>query len=327
MRLIGLLTLLAAPLAVVAQPPAHIPRLCFLALYPGAQLPRVAGRPVYEVFLGGLRDLGYVEGQNLMIDYLSADGQLERFPTLASACLRLQADIIVAQTTPGVLAAKRATQTIPIVMLAPGDPVGTGLVESLARPGGNVTGQSNMAPGLITKRLELLKEVVPHLVRVVVLTNLADPVATPQQQELEAAARAMGVQLLLRDVRSPEEVAAALSTAATEGAEGLLTTVSAMFNTHRTHLVDNAARHRLPAVYSSKLFVDAGGLMSYGTNIASTWLRAATFVDKILQGAKPADLPVEQPTRFELIINLKTAQALGRTIPPHLLVLADEVLR
>jgi putative ABC transport system substrate-binding protein len=209
-----------------------------------------------------------VEGQNITIDYLSADGRLERFPPLASECLRLQPNIIVAATTPGVLAAKHATRTVPIVMLGPGDPIGTGLVDSLARPGGNVTGQSSMAPGLSAKRLELLKELVPRITRVVVLANLADPVAPPQVQELEQAARALGVQLLIRDVRSPEDFPAAFSAAITEDAEGLLTTVETLFATHRARIVDFAAQHRVPAVYTARAFVDAGGLLSYGINTA-----------------------------------------------------------
>jgi len=314
-------TLLTASLAE-AQQTAKIPRLCLLTPHPVAEL-----HDRYDAFLRGLRDVGYVDGQSITIDYLSSDGRIERFPTLAGECLRLQADIIVTQTTPAALAAKHATRTIPIVMIGTGDAVGMGLVDSLARPGGNVTGQSHMAPGLSAKRLELLKEVVPRLTRVVVLANLADPVATPQVQELEQAARSLGVQLLIRDVQTPDALPDAVSTAATEGAEGLLTTVSSMFNVHRASVVDLAARHRLPAVYPWRVFVDAGGLMFYGVNPSSLQLGAAKFVGKILKGAKPADLPVEQPTTFECVINLKTAQALGLTIPPHLLVLADEVLQ
>jgi putative tryptophan/tyrosine transport system substrate-binding protein len=330
-RPIGLLVALAlgllGALLAEAQQTANIPRLCFLAAYPVAESPVIAGLRRYDAFLRGLRDLGYVEGQNITIAYLSSDGRVDRFPTLAGECLRLQADVIVAETTPAALAAKHATQTVPIVLLATGDPVGTGLVESLARPGGNVTGLSHMAPGLSAKHLELLKEVMPRLVRVVVLANLADPVATPQVQELEQAARSLGVQLLIRNVQTPEDLSAAFSTAATEGAEGLITTAAAILNTYRARVVDLAARHRWPAVYGSKIFVDAGGLMSYGINPFWNYLGAAKFVDKILKSAKPADLPVEQPTTFEYVINLKTAQALEITIPPHLLMLADEVIR
>jgi len=314
---------------VGAQQTTKIPRLCYLAPYPLAELPPVTatGMTAYDAFLRGLRDLGYVEGQSLTIDYLSADGQFARFPILANECLRLQADMIVVGTTPAARAAKHATQTIPIVLFGIGDPVGTGLVASLARPGGNVTGLSQMAPGLITKRLELLKDIVPRLTRVVVLTNFDNPVSTPQVQELEQAARSMGVQLLIRDVRTPEELPDAFSTAATEGAEGLLQTALIMFNVHRARIVDLAARYRLPAVYGTRAFVDAGGLMSYGADDFRLNLGVAKFVDKILKGAKPAELPLEQATTFEYVINLKAARALEITIPPHLLVLADEVLQ
>jgi putative ABC transport system substrate-binding protein len=318
--------LLAVSLAE-AQQTAHIPRLCFLAAYPVAESPVIAGLRRYDAFLHGLHNLGYVEGQSIIIDYLSSDGQVDQFPILAGECLRLQADLIVAESTPAALAAKHATRTIPIVLLGTGDPVGTGLVDSLARPGGNITGLSHMGPGLSAKRLELLKEVMPRITRVVVLANLADPVATPQVQELEPAAQSLGVQLLLRDIRTPEDLPAAFRTAATEGAEGLITTTAAILTNSRARIVDLAARHRWPAVYTTKLFVDAGGLMSYGISPFRGYLDAPKFVDKILKGAKPADLPVEQPTTFECVINLKTAQALEITIPPHLLVLADEVLR
>jgi putative ABC transport system substrate-binding protein len=328
---LGLFVTLTVALLVVsraeAQQTVKLPRLCFLATYPVAELPVVAGQSPYTVFLRGLRDVGYVEGQNLTIDYLSADGQLDRFPTLADECLRRQADIIVAQTTPATRAAKHATRTVPIVMLSTGDPVGTGLVESLARPGGNVTGQAGMAPGLSAKGLELLKEVVPSMARVVVLANLSDPVATPQVQELEQAARSLGVQLLIRDVRTSEDLPAAFSAAITEGAEGLLTTVEVIFANNRARIIEFAAQHQLPAVYPGRSFVEAGGLMFYGPRPLWAWRGAAKFVDKILKGAKPADLPVEQPTTFEFVINLKTAKALGITIPTHLLVLANEVLQ
>jgi putative ABC transport system substrate-binding protein len=327
--LVALVLGLLGALLAEAQPMTKIPRLCYLAPYPVAELPPVtaAGLTNYDAFLRGLRDLGYVEGQSITIDYLSADGQFARFPTLASECLRLQADIIVVGTTPAARAAKHATQTIPIVLFGIGDPVGTGLVASLARPGGNVTGLSQMATGLITKRLELLKDLVPRLTRVVVLTNFANPVSTPQVQELEQAAQGMGVQLLIRDVRTPEELPAAFSTAAAEGAEGLLQTSLTMFNVHRARIVDLAARHRLPAVYGTRAFVDAGGLMSYGADDFRLNLGVAKFVDKILKGAKPAELPLEQATTFEYVINLKAARALEITIPPQLLMLADEVIR
>ena len=316
------LGLLAAPLVAAAQQPPRAPRICLLAPYSASEW---ADR--YNAFLQGLRDLGYVEGRNITVDYLSADGQLDRFPALAGECLRLKADIILTPTTPGTLAAKQATNTIPIVMGATGDPVGTGLVASLARPGGNVTGPTEMASGLSAKRLELLKEAVPGISRVGVLSNLGDAVATPQVKELEDAARILAVQLSIRDVRTAEDLPAAVARAARDGAQGLLTTVETIFVTNRTRVVELAARRRLPAMYPHRVFADAGGLMSYGPNIASLYRKVATYVDKILKGAKPADLPVEQPTKFELVLNMKTAKALGLTIPPSVLIRADQVIQ
>jgi len=314
------LLLLATQLTAGAQPGTRIPRLCYLALSPAAR------HVSYPAFLQGLRDLGYADGRNLVIDYLSADGQFERFPALAAECVRLKADIIVAVTTPGALAAKKATSTIPIVSPATGDPVATGVVASLARPGGNVTGLSLMGPGLSGKRLALLKETVPGISRAAVLANLADPIAAPQVNDMETAARMLGIHLRTYDVRTPEEFPGAFTAAARDGAEGVLVTIESIFLGQRTRVVELAARHRLPAVYPYREFVDAGGLMAYGPNVASVFQRAATYVDKILKGAKPGDLPVEQPTKFELLINMKTAKTLGLTIPPALLLQVDKVI-
>ena len=311
--------LLAAPLAAV-QPAGKIPRLCFLAFSP--DLPR----SVYSPFFQGLRDLGYVDGQTITIDYLSPDGQVERFPTLAAECVRLKADIVVASTTQAAQAAKKATRTIPIVMHALGDPVATGLVGSLARPGGNVTGVSMVSPGLAAKRLELLKEVLPRLSRVLVLSDLGDSVAAPQLRELEHAAHSLGVKLLIRDIRSVDDLPAAFDAGARERAEGLLTTAETLLAVHHKRVVELAARQRLPGMYPYRRAVDAGGLIAYISYTANLQARTAYYVDKILKGAKPADLPVEQPTKFELVINLKTAKALGLTIPPSLLQRADQVI-
>ena len=311
--------ILAAPLAAEAQQGAKIPRLCYLALSP-------ATNTAYDAFLQGLRDLGYADGRNLVIDYLSADARFDRFPALAAECVRLKADIIVAVTTPGALAAKKATTTIPIVSPATGDPVATGIVASLARPGGNVTGLSLMGPGLSGKRLALLKETVPGISRAAVLANFADPIAAPQVNDMENAARGIGIHLRTYDVRTPEELPGASAAAARDGAEGILATIESIFLGQRTRVVELAVRHRLPAVYPYREFVEAGGLMAYGPNFADLFRRAATYVDKILKGAKPADLPIEQPTKFELVINLKTAKALGLTIPPSLLQRADQVI-
>jgi putative ABC transport system substrate-binding protein len=313
--------LLAAPLDVEAQQAGKIPRLCFLTFDPGT--PQSSR---FDVFFQGLRDLGYVDGQTISIDYLSAEGRGERFPALAVDCLRLKADIIVVTTTPAAQAAKSATRTIPIVMHSLGDPVATGLVASLARPGGNVTGTTLMASGLAAKRLGLLKEIVPRISRVLVLSYLVDPIAAPQVKELESAAHALGVKLLVRDIRTADDLPGAFDAGAREGADGVLTTAESIFVAQRNRVVQLEAQHRLPGMYPYKLMVDAGGLMAYDSYTSDLQRRAAAYVDKILKGAKPGDLPVEQPTKFELMINLKAAKALGLTIPPSLLLRADEVI-
>jgi putative ABC transport system substrate-binding protein len=318
----GTLSLLAAPLAVEAQPAGKAPHLCFLTFDPIATQ---SNR--FDPFFQRLRDLGYVDAQTITIDYLSADGRGERFPALAADCLRLKADIIVVTTTPAAQAAKNATHTIPIVMIPLGDPVGTGLVASLARPGGNVTGLTFMASGLAAKRLELLKEAVPGISRVLVLTYLVDPIAAPQVKELESAARSLGVKLLVQDIRTADGLPAAFDAGARGRAEGLLTTAESIFVVQRKRVVDLAAQHRLPGLYPYRGVVDSGGLMAYDSYTPDLLARTATYVDKIFKGAKPADLPVEQPTKFELVINLKTAKALGLTIPPSLLLRADEVIQ
>src|SRR5438309_10248978 len=271
--------LLAAPLAAEAQP-GKIPRLCFLTFDPGTpQSTR------FTQFFQGLRDLGYVDGRNIAIDYLSVDGKAERFPALAADCVRLKADVIVVTTTPGAQAAKNATRTIPIVLLALGDPVATGLVTSLARPGGNVTGVTQMSSGLAAKRLELLKEAVPRISRVLVLSYLVDAIATPQVKELESAAHSLGVKLLVRDIRTPDDLPAAFDAGARERAEGVLATAESIFVAQRDQVVQLAAHHRLPGMYPYKLMVDAGGLMAYDSYTSDLQRRAAAYVDKILRGA------------------------------------------
>ncbi len=312
--------LLASPLAANAQP-GKIPRLCFLTFDPGT--PQSSR---FDVFFQGLRDLGYVDGQTITIDYLSA-GSGQGFPALATECLRLKADIVVVTTTPAAQAAKNATRTIPIVMHSLGDPVATGLVASLARPGGNVTGTTLMAAGLAAKRLGLLKEIVPRISRVLVLAYLVDPIAAPQVKELESAAHSLGVKLLVRDIGTADDLPAAFDAGARERADGILTTAESIFVAQRTRVVQLAAQHRLPGMYPYKLMVDAGGLMAYDSYTSDLQRRAATYVHKILKGAKPADLPIEQPAKFELVINLKTAKALGLTIPQSLLTRADEVIQ
>jgi putative ABC transport system substrate-binding protein len=315
--------LLAAPLAAEAQQSGKVPRLCVLA----ADSLSSPWASRYNAFIRGLGDLGYVEGRNITIHFLSVEGQYERFPALAAECVRLQPDIIVAYTTPGALAAKQSTGTIPIVIGPVGDPVGTGIVASLARPGGNVTGQTVMASGLSSKRLQLLKEAVPGLSRVAVLSLLTDPVSALQVQEIEEAAGSMGLRLQNRGIRTADDVQAAFGASAKDGAQGLLTTVATFFIIQRARVVELAAKHRVPAMYPVRDFVDSGGLMSYGPETLSLYRHTSVHVDKILKGAKPADLPIEQPTKFELVINLKTAKALGLTIPPSLLARADEVIQ
>jgi putative tryptophan/tyrosine transport system substrate-binding protein len=329
----------AWPLGARAQAPKNIPRLCFLTFDPGTlQSNR------FDAFFRGLRDLGYVDGQTITIDYLSAEGRGERFPALAAECVRLKADIIAVSTTPAAQAAKSTTGTIPIVMLPLGDPVGTGLVDSLAHPGGNVTGMSSMASDLAAKRLELLKEAVPRISRVLVLSYLSDPIAPGQVKALKEAARMLGVTLQIHDIRTADDLPAAFNTAAKERAEGLLTTAESIFIVERARVTDLAARHRLPAMYPYSIqVVDAGGLMAYdvGCNdrqavVAGRKLcevqapdlqrSAATYVDRILKGAKPSDLPIQQPTKFELIINLNTAKELGLTISESFLLRADQLI-
>jgi ABC-type uncharacterized transport system substrate-binding protein len=322
--MVALLTLglLAAPLAVEAQPAGKRPRLCFMTFDPGTTQ---SNR--FLPFFHRLRDLGYVDGQTIAIDYLSADGRGERFPALAAECLRLKADIIAVTTTPAAHAAKKATQTVPIVMVPLGDPVATGLVASLARPGGNITGLTFMASGVAAKRLELLKEVVPKLSRVLVLSYLIDPIAPPQVQELENAARSLGVKLLVHDIRTANDIPTAFDAGVKERVQGLLTTAESILHVHRRRVVELAAEHRLPAVYPFRAVVESDGLMAYDSWTPDLVGRAATYIDKILKGTKPGDLPVEQPTKFELIINLKTAKALGLTIPPAVLARADEIIQ
>ena len=314
-------SLLAAQLAADAQSARKIPRLCFLTFDPGT--PQSSR---FNLFFQGLRELGYVDGQTVSIDYLSAGGRGQEFSVLAADCVRLKADVIVVTTTPAAQAAKNATQTIPIVMHSLGDPVATGLVASLARPGGNVTGTTLLASGLSAKRLGLLKEIVPRISRVLVLSYLVDPIAAPQVKELERAAHSLGIKLLVRDIRTPDDLPAAFDAGAREGAEGVLTTAESIFVVQRDRVVHLAAQHRLPGMYPYRLMVDAGGLMAYDSYTPDLQRRAAVYVDRILKGAKPADLPVEQPTQFELVVNAKAARAIGVTIPRSILLRADRVI-
>jgi putative tryptophan/tyrosine transport system substrate-binding protein len=318
------LSVLALPLAAEAQPPAKVARIGFLAGNLAA-IPQLR-----EAFLQGLRDLGDVEGRNVVIEYRDAEGKLDRLPALASELVALKVDAIVASGTLAALAAKQATRTLPIVFSSAADPVGSGLVTSLARPGGNVTGLSVLHSELVGKWLEQIKQAVPRVSRVAVLWQ---PGAFGERTEkdilkrAEVAGRDLGVQLQFVEARGPADFGRAFSDMTRERAGALTVLTSNMFLTERRRLVDLAAKNRLPAVYPWREGVDAGGLMSYGPDLADLYRRAATYVDKILKGAKPADLPVEQPTNFELVINLKTAKALSLTIPQSLLGRADEVVR
>jgi putative ABC transport system substrate-binding protein len=315
--------LLAAPLAAEAQQAGKVPRIGFLRGTSPSDRP-----PLLDAFRQGLRELGWVEGQNIVIDYRYAEGRFDRLPDLAAELVRLKVDIIVAQPVPAVAAAKNATETIPIVMISGGDPVVLGFVASLARPGGNVTGSSyGVGLELVGKQLELLKETVPKVRRVAVLWNPANPGHPPAIREVNVAARSLGVQLQLLEARGSNEFDGAFAAMAKERVGALLVLSDAMFALHRTRLADLAARSRLPAAYGTREMVEAGGLMSYGSSLRDLFRRAATYVDKILKGAKPGDLPVEQPTKFELVINIKTAKALGLTIPQSLLQRADEVIQ
>lgn len=310
---------LSLNVAVHAEP--KLPHLCFLTFDPG---PLKSSR--FTPFFDGLRDMGWEDGQTIAIDYLSAEGQGERFPVLATGCLQRGADIIVATTTPAAKAARNASSTVPIVMYALGDPVATGLVSSLAQPGGNVTGTTTMTTGLAAKRLSLLKEAVPGLSRVLVLSYLVDPIAAPQVKELQGAADTLGIKLLIHEIRNADDLGPAFAAGAREGAEGVLTTLESVFVAERERLVELANQYRLPGLYHSRLVVEAGGLMAYDSFTTAFQVHTATYVDKILKGAQPGDLPVQQATDLELIINLKAAKALGLTMPPGLLARADEVL-
>jgi putative ABC transport system substrate-binding protein len=276
-----------------------------------------------NAFRRGLQELGYEEGRNLILEYRSVDGDATRFPTLISELIALNVDLIVTRGTPAALAAKRATSTIPVVIAGSGDPLL--IVASLAKPGGNITGLSGVQPELEPKRMDLLREVVPTISGVAALLNMSNPVTAPQLKELERAAQARGLRFRLFDVRSTADIERAFG-ALDKGTEAAVVGFEGLTQAHRYLIAELAAKHRVPAVYGGREFVEAGGLMSYAPSFTAMYHRAAAYVDKILKGAKPADLPVEQPTQFKLAINLKAAKALGLTIPPSVLARADEVI-
>jgi putative ABC transport system substrate-binding protein len=317
--------LLAAPLAAQAQPAGKVPRVGYLSVLSrsGPQVQRYL-----DAFLQELRELGYVEGQSIVIEYRWAEGKVERLPELAAELVRLKVDVLVASGgVPVAQAAQQATKAIPIIMTGPADPVSAGLVASLPRPGGNITGLAIISHELVGKELELLRELVPKVSRVAVLWNPANPGNTLQLRAAEASARALGVRLQPLEARGPGEIDRALAAMTRERAGALLVLLDSMLLAQRERIADLAAKNRLPAVYGLRLHVDAGGLMAYAANQLDVSRRVASYVDRILKGAKPADLPVEQPTKFELVINLKAAKALGLTIPQSLLLRADEVIQ
>ena len=321
--LITLALLVALP-APEAQQARKVPRLG--VLIPAE--PSSPDEPHLAAFRQALRDLGYVEGQTIAVEYRYAHGVAERFRELITELVRLQVDVLVVGSGPAALVAKNATQTIPIVAVGAGDPVGSGLVASLARPGGNITGLSlAFGEGFSGKWVELLTEVAPQVSRVGYLYNPASPVGRAYVHDLQRAAQARGVTLQPLEVRELAQMDSAVATMSQAGGGALIVLGDPLFFPHRSRLPELAAAHRLPAIYTFRVFVEAGGLMSYGASLPDIWRRAATYVDKILKGATPADLPVEQPIKFELVINLKTAKALGLTIPPTLLLQADDVIR
>ncbi len=310
------------PFAVEAQQAGKVWRIGFLE----AGSSSVNGH-FLDAFRQGLSELGYREGQQIAIEDRWAEGRNERFPALAAELTRLNVAVIVTASTPATLAAKNATKEIPIVMTLVSDPVGAGFVASLSRPGGNITGMASIANEVVSKQLELLKEAIPQVSLVAVLWNPANPAfQTLQLREAEVAAKALGVRLQILEARSPDDLDATFAALTGRQAGALLVLADGMFFRHRARITGFVAKHRLPAIFQGKENVEAGGLMSYGVSIPDMFHRAASYVDKILKGAKPADLPVEQPTKFELIINLKTAKVLGLTIPQSLLLRADQVI-
>jgi ABC-type uncharacterized transport system substrate-binding protein len=324
MRPIGLAVVLAVsfvvdPIAVEAQSPDKVYRIGMLERTPPA-----INAANLEGLRQGLRALGYIEGKNFVIEYRSADGHDERFPELAAELAALKVDVIVTRGTPAALAAKRTVGSIPVVITGVGDPVGQGIIASLARPGGNITGLSATVTEIYPKRVELLRELVPRATRLAGLFNMGNPAIPRQWHEVETAARSLGMQAQLLDVRKIEDLRPAFEAASRQRADALVVGLETLTLANAPLIVELAAKHRLPAMYASTEFV--GGLASYGVNYPDHYRRAATFIDKIFKGAKPADLPVEQPTKFELAVNLKTARALGLTIPRTVLLQVDQII-
>jgi putative ABC transport system substrate-binding protein len=319
---LGLATtgVITAPGVARAQQAGKVHRIGFLSLQSGLT-------STTEAFRQGLRELGYVEGRNLIIEYRWAAQKEERLPELAAELVRLKVEVIVTAAAPTIEAARRATSTIPIVMAAVADPVGSGLVASLARPGGNITGLTALSTELAGKRLQLVREFVPKAARVAVLAYHGTSATRPFLAEMRAAAQQIGLQLVVQEVTEAGDLPGAFTAMQRERAQALIVQITPFSADNAKGIVELAAQHRLPAMYDVRGFVDAGGLVSYGPNLAEMFRRAAFYVDRILKGAKPADLPVEQPTKFELVMNMKAAKALGLTIPPALLARADQVIQ
>jgi putative ABC transport system substrate-binding protein len=316
--------MLASVVLAEAQQLKKVPRLGYVRVVGDPSTPG----PNVESFRRGLRDLGYVEGENIGIEFRYAEGNRERIPSLVAELVQLKVDVLVSGDDPTIRVAKQTTKTIPIVMVINQDPVATGLVDSLARPGGNITGISRLTRELSGKRLELLTEVVPGIARVGILWDSSSEGPKISFKEYQAAARALKIQLQSLEVRGPDpDLDGAFQSAVKGRASALITIGNSLLNRHRKQIANYAIKHRLPSTYESSLWIEPGGLISYSSNDAESYRRAATYVDKILKGAKPADLPVEQPTKFELVINLKTAKQIGLTIPPNVLARADKVIR
>jgi putative ABC transport system substrate-binding protein len=305
-----------------AQQPTRIPQVGYLS-YGSEEIDKSLVAALHQ----GLRELGYLEGKNIVIKQRYAAGRSEKLPEVLAELIRLKLDVLITAGDPAAHAAKKATSTIPIVMVTSPDPVGTGLIASLAHPGGNITGLSDFHGGVITKRLEVLKDVVPLMSRVAVLLNPANRSNPLQLKDIQAAAPAFRVTVVPLEVKGPDDIDDTFATIRKVRPGALLVVGDRLFATHQIRIFEFVGKTRIPAIYSQQGYVDAGGLMSYGTNFADQYHRAATFVDKILKGAKPADLPVEQPTKFEFVINLKAAKQIGLTIPPNVLARADRVIR
>jgi putative tryptophan/tyrosine transport system substrate-binding protein len=315
--------LLALGVTAEAQQPKKIPRIAYLTAAP---LPALTNR--LDAFRQGLRELGYVEGKDILIEWRSADGKVDNLPALAAELVQLKVDIIITGGGAVTRPVKEATSTIPIVMAQDTDPVGNGFVASLARPGGNITGLSTFAPELSAKRLELIKEIIPKISRVAVFQTPTDPGNTQAREEMELAAGALVVKLHYLDVHGTKDFEPTFRTAINARANAGLMNVSGPISvSNRNEIAQLAAKYRLPMIYTLRDFVEVGGLVSYGVSFPGLYHRAATYVDKILKGTKPADLPVEQPTRFEFVVNLKAARQLGLTIPPNVLARADRVIK